>query len=84
MATRHPHTGQPSALSSMLEARVFFEIASLPYALPMLMQNRSGLRMSMHLYITPMEVTAGVPVRVGVIMSPLDPVQTDRDVAQAA
>lgn len=52
--------------------------------LPMLMQNRSGMRMSMHLYLTPMEVAGGVPVRVGVIMSPLDPGQTDRDVARAA
>ena len=42
MITRHPHTGQPSVLSSMLEARVFFEIASLPYSLPMLLQAPRG------------------------------------------
>ena len=42
MATRHTHKGQPSALSSMLEARVFLEAASLPYSLPLLMQAPHG------------------------------------------
>ena len=42
MATRHPHNGRPSALSSLLEVRAFFEMASLPYALPMLMQAPRG------------------------------------------
>ena len=42
MATRHPYTGQPSALSSMLEGRALFEMASLPYALPLLLQAPQG------------------------------------------
>ena len=42
MATRHPHAGRPSTLSSMLEVRAFFEMASLPYSLPMLMQAPQG------------------------------------------
>ena len=42
MATRHTHTGQPSALSSMLETRAVFEMASLPYALPLLLQAPQG------------------------------------------
>jgi pimeloyl-ACP methyl ester carboxylesterase len=42
MATRHPHTGRPSALSSMLEFRALFEMASLPYSVPMLMQTPQG------------------------------------------
>ena len=42
MATRHPHAGRPSILSSMLEVRAFFEMASLPYSLPMLMQAPRG------------------------------------------
>jgi pimeloyl-ACP methyl ester carboxylesterase len=42
MATRHTHTGRPSTLSSMLEARAVFEMASLPYALPLLMQAPQG------------------------------------------
>ena len=37
MATRHPHTGQPSLLNSILEVRALDEIASLPYSLPQLM-----------------------------------------------
>ena len=42
MATRIAHEGKPSLLSSMLEARALFEIASLPYALPMLMHAPRG------------------------------------------
>ena len=42
MATRYPHAGQPSALSSMLEVRGLFEMASLPYFLPALMQAPHG------------------------------------------
>ena len=42
MATRHPHTGKPSLLSSMLEVRALAEIASLPYSLPLLMHAPQG------------------------------------------
>ncbi|MGL6110675.1 MAG: esterase/lipase family protein [Rubrivivax sp.] len=42
MATRHPHAGKPSLLSSMLEARAFLEIASLPCSLPLLMHAPQG------------------------------------------
>ena len=42
MATRHTHTGQPSALSSMLETRAVFEAASLPDAMPLLLQAPQG------------------------------------------
>jgi pimeloyl-ACP methyl ester carboxylesterase len=42
MATRHPHAGKPSLLSSMLEARAFFEIAALPCSLPLLMHAPQG------------------------------------------
>jgi pimeloyl-ACP methyl ester carboxylesterase len=42
MAKRHAHAGKPSWLSSMLEVRSVFEIASLPYALPMLMHAPHG------------------------------------------
>jgi pimeloyl-ACP methyl ester carboxylesterase len=42
MATRHSHAGRPSALSSMLEVRALFEMASLPYSLPMLMHAPQG------------------------------------------
>ena len=42
MAQRHPHQGQPSAFSSLLETRAVFEMASLAYAWPMLMQAPSG------------------------------------------
>lgn len=42
MATRHPHAGMPSLFSSMLEVRALFEIASLPYSLPMLMHAPHG------------------------------------------
>jgi pimeloyl-ACP methyl ester carboxylesterase len=42
MATRIAHEGKPSLLSSMLEARALFEIASLPYALPLLMHAPRG------------------------------------------
>jgi pimeloyl-ACP methyl ester carboxylesterase len=42
MATRHPHAGKPSTLSSLLEIRALFEMASLPYALPLLMHAPRG------------------------------------------
>ena len=42
MATRHLHAGQPSALSSLLEMRAMFEMASLPYSLPALMHAPRG------------------------------------------
>ena len=42
MATRHAHEGAPSLLSSMLEARALLEVASLPYALPLLMHAPRG------------------------------------------
>ena len=42
MATRHKHQGMPSLLSSMLEVRALFEVASLPYALPLLLQAPQG------------------------------------------
>ncbi len=42
MATRHRHQGKPSLLSSMLEVRALFEMATLPYALPWLMQAPEG------------------------------------------
>ncbi len=42
MATRHPHAGKPSLLSSMLEARALFEIAALPCSLPLLMHAPQG------------------------------------------
>jgi len=42
MATRHPHAGRPSTISSVLEMRAIFELASLPYSLPMLMHAPMG------------------------------------------
>lgn len=36
MATRHPHRGRPRLLHSALEARVFAELAVLPWTLPAL------------------------------------------------
>jgi pimeloyl-ACP methyl ester carboxylesterase len=39
---RHPHTGRPSTLSSLLELRAFAEVASLPFSLPLLMQAPKG------------------------------------------
>jgi pimeloyl-ACP methyl ester carboxylesterase len=36
MATRHPHTGRPSAVFSVLEWRGLLELAALPWALPLL------------------------------------------------
>jgi len=42
MATRHPHTGPPSPLFSMIEGRALFEIAMLPWALPALLAAPSG------------------------------------------
>ncbi len=42
MATRHPHTGRPSTLSSALELRVFAEMASLPVLWPLLASAPRG------------------------------------------
>jgi pimeloyl-ACP methyl ester carboxylesterase len=42
MATRHPHAGKPRLFSSLLEARSLIEMASLPYAVPMLLHAPSG------------------------------------------
>ena len=39
---RHPHVGSPSVLSSLLEARIFMEMALLPAALPLLMAAPQG------------------------------------------
>ncbi len=36
MATRHPHTGQPHGAHSALELRAFFELALLPWSIPLL------------------------------------------------
>jgi pimeloyl-ACP methyl ester carboxylesterase len=36
MASRHPHTGRPSVLSSALEMRFFMELATLPWLWPVL------------------------------------------------
>jgi pimeloyl-ACP methyl ester carboxylesterase len=42
MATRHPHAGKPRLFSSLLETRSLIELASLPYAVPMLLHAPSG------------------------------------------
>ena len=42
MTTRYPHTGQPKALHSALEARAVFEAASLAWAWPLLMLAPHG------------------------------------------
>ncbi|HYN58016.1 MAG TPA: alpha/beta hydrolase, partial [Rubrivivax sp.] len=42
MATRHPHAGKPRLFSSLLEARSLAELASLPYAVPMLLHAPHG------------------------------------------
>ncbi|MCF8168659.1 MAG: alpha/beta hydrolase [Rhodoferax sp.] len=39
---RHPHVGSPSALSSLLEARIFMEMALLPASLPLLAAAPQG------------------------------------------
>ena len=39
---RHPHVGSPSVLSSLLEARLFMEMALLPASLPLLMAAPQG------------------------------------------
>ena len=52
--------------------------------LPLLMQDRAGQRIGMQLYITPMEAANGIPVRLGVIMSPSQPVEHGREVVRAA
>ncbi|MGE5336186.1 MAG: esterase/lipase family protein [Gemmatimonadota bacterium] len=40
--TRHPHQGEPALLDSFTEWRALFEIAALPYALPMLLAAPRG------------------------------------------
>ena len=42
MATRHPHTGRPKSIYSLLEMRAFFELALLPWALPLLASAPQG------------------------------------------
>ncbi|MFT4243197.1 MAG: alpha/beta hydrolase [Acidovorax sp.] len=42
MATQHPHKGPPHALHSVLELRVFQELATLPLAWPLLMNTPKG------------------------------------------
>jgi len=42
MATRHPHTGAPSRLHSLLEWRALAEIASLPFSWPVLARLPRG------------------------------------------
>ena len=42
MATRHPHTGHPSAVYQALEARALLEVALLPWLTPMLAQAPRG------------------------------------------
>ena len=42
MATRHPHTGRPKTAHSALELRAVFEIAALPWSLPMLLTAPRG------------------------------------------
>ena len=39
---RHPHVGSPSVLSSLLETRIFMEVALLPACLPLLMEAPLG------------------------------------------
>ncbi len=39
---RHPHVGSPSVWSSLLEARIFMEMALLPASLPLLMAAPQG------------------------------------------
>lgn len=42
MATRHPHTGRPKGLHSTIEPRALFEIALLPWTLPLLATAPQG------------------------------------------
>jgi pimeloyl-ACP methyl ester carboxylesterase len=42
MATRHPHTGRPKSIYSLLEARALLEAAALPWALPLLAAAPQG------------------------------------------
>ena len=42
MAKRHPHTGHPGLVNSMLEARSVFELMALPYAWPFLAMAPRG------------------------------------------
>ncbi len=39
---RHPHVGSPSVWSSLLETRIFMEMALLPASLPLLMEAPKG------------------------------------------
>ena len=39
---RHPHVGSPSLVSSLLETRLFMEMALLPASLPLLMEAPKG------------------------------------------
>ena len=42
MATRHPHTGAPKRLYSLIEWRALAEMASLPFSWPLLAQLPRG------------------------------------------
>ena len=42
MAERHPHRGEPHLLHSLTEWRALLEMATLPYALPWLLQTPRG------------------------------------------
>jgi pimeloyl-ACP methyl ester carboxylesterase len=42
MATRHPHTGSPKSVYSVLELRALLELAALPWALPVLAAAPQG------------------------------------------
>jgi pimeloyl-ACP methyl ester carboxylesterase len=42
MATREPHVGKPHLLHQLIEPRVFFEVAALPWLLPLLARARRG------------------------------------------
>jgi hypothetical protein len=42
MASRHPHSGRPKLWHSLLEWRVFWEMAALPWSLPMLSSAPKG------------------------------------------
>jgi len=42
VTTRHPHTGRPRSIHSLLEARALLELAALPWAMPLLAAAPQG------------------------------------------
>jgi pimeloyl-ACP methyl ester carboxylesterase len=42
MATRHPHTGRPKFIHSLMEARALLEVGALPWTLPLLATAPKG------------------------------------------